>query len=202
MGHGTGAPGNPPPDLPSPAGGTPAADGWLVVLDPGGVPVDPPGRVPSGYDLALCRGRGCPIRALCLRHLAESVGRQEWLATEPWEHGACPKYLDARPEFRRALHRAAIEREAYEVYEAGRGATDLAWLLAEARLAVEALVSARLDIVTGRVAVPCPMRSAQETLASRLWGQRPATVTEWHWLLAEERLLARSLAGRLVGLAR
>lgn len=48
------------------------------------------------YDITMCPGGECPLRASCYRYRALPVARQDWLVTAPYDAptGTCSLYWD------------------------------------------------------------------------------------------------------------
>ncbi|KIG16175.1 hypothetical protein DB30_04893 [Enhygromyxa salina] len=85
------------------------------------------------YDITMCPGDGCPLRAGCYRHRGVPVGRQSWFVTPPYNPASqqCPQLL-ALPQ----IDEAQIRERAYMIWmAAGRaGDAEQHWHQAKAEL--------------------------------------------------------------------
>ena len=77
------------------------------------------------YDITLCPGRDCPVRARCYRFRAVPAGRQAWFGTTPYDHarGTCDSFWDID---RLKPTEADIRTRAYYIWQAGGGRDDSA----------------------------------------------------------------------------
>jgi hypothetical protein len=49
-----------------------------------------------GYDITKCAGQGCPLRADCYRYTSETVGRQDFFGSLPYDtaKASCEYFWD------------------------------------------------------------------------------------------------------------
>ena len=150
--------------------------------------------------MSLCEGGECPLRFLCLRFLAEPVGRQDYFGALPLEpDGSCAEFRDARESFRRALDPKAVEYRAYMLSTQILTQDDCFWFLAEIHARVGRLFNAQWDSENpGQPAAQGdPLSDAiLREQAYFLWKNHPHSLSELHWLLAEQQLLYEVLVQR------
>ncbi|WP_295445748.1 hypothetical protein [uncultured Thiodictyon sp.] len=142
---------------------------------------------PTGYDICLCHGGGCPHRALCLRYLAEPGNRQDAFGTPPVDQeGNCTEFRDAREPFRQALRHSAIEYEAYLLATQGATYADCLWRLAQTDL--------RLEQLYDSPAATAPLAEHEiRDCAYSSWQVCMIPIHELHWIMAERQLVLRAL---------
>jgi hypothetical protein len=142
-------------------------------------------RIPSGYDMTLCPGTNCPHRFLCLRYLAEALGRQDYFGSAPISaSGECASYLDARPAFQHALNPDLIRQMAHELSVIPFSYSDLNWLYIETKLQLDQLYDGKMG------SIPRERIQYHAYLYSK---SNQCTFSEMHWLIAEQNLLYKAI---------
>jgi hypothetical protein len=159
----------------------------------GGDPLRSIMTVHTGFDMCLCPGGNCPQRFLCLRFLAEIVNRQDSFGSPPFMIGyPCPEFLDARPVFKKALHREKIINRAQDLSKSHLNLEDFYWLLAEFQLKLEGFTTAEwVNDQKGNhsLSLSTIPESHIRECAYYLWKNHHYTLKELHWLIAEQQIL-------------
>lgn len=162
--------------------------------------------VPNGFDICLCTGALCPHRFLCLRFLAEPVGRQDFFGALPLlPDGSCSEYRDGREAFRRALNPKAIEQRAYFLSMHTLPREDCIWFLAEMQLRIRHLFTAQWDPENPRQVTIAPDSISDAVLREHayfIWKDHGFSLPELHWFLAEQQILWEALLQRAARVAK